>query len=116
MRELKGGIGECGVYIRCRENYHQEVKIGRIIGIATPICEKYGLNVPDFKILPTAKYRCGCYYYSRQLITLNIPIKFGILLHELAHHITRMKYGRGTAAHGSEFKTVLNKLFEEYNV
>ena len=111
------GSGEAGVYIRSLDNYFQPIRIDKIAEIATSICKKYDTPwVPNFEILPPARRRWGCYYYERQLITLNLPTKFGNFLHELAHHINRCRHGRYVESHGFEFKNILNMLFDEYHV
>ena len=114
--QKSGGTGEGGVLVRSKENYHQPVGVDLIEKIANSVCKKYKTPwVPDIMIMPNAKRRWGCYYYSRKLITLNLPTRLGNLLHELAHHITRCRYGN-VESHGILFKNILKQLFDDYNV
>ena len=119
--QRKGGTGEAGVYIRSRENYHSEVLPRNIVELAKPVCDKFGVKLPTFEVRAPAKRRWGVYYYGQDFVGLNLPIKLGTLLHELAHHIHYHKVkSRGgycrRLGHNWEFKEILNKLFDFYSV
>lgn len=112
--ETKGGTGEAGVYIRNKENYHTEIKAGSLEKLAEPVCQKYGVVVPDFIVRPQARRRWGYCYYGKNLISLNLPIKLGVFYHELAHHINY--YKKHGVGHTQQFKQILNDIFQMYNV
>lgn len=113
--EKSGGWGEGGVFIIDRDRYHKEIKVGEIAGIVIPLCNKYNVSVPTFEIRPHRRRQWGTCYPERSLIALNLPIRLGIIYHELAHFITCKKYGMWHH-HDRYFKMVLNEILESNNV
>lgn len=123
MMLRKGGSGEAGVHIRSREKYHQPVTTTTIPIYAEASCQFYRVGVPSIEVVPSVRRRWGTYHTSKLSrvpfgfeggrVRLNYPI-LGVLLHELAHHITWQVYH--VNGHGPRFKAVLNNLFEWWQV
>jgi hypothetical protein len=116
MRDYKGGTGESRVYIRSKEEYHKEILPDSIDPIATIVCDYYDLPLPEFEVRPNAKNLWGRYYSKRKLVTLNMPIKLGVLLHELAHYINDQKNIHRNGHHDYGFSSILNEMFEIWNI
>ena len=115
MKTKSSGKGESGILVDWAA-YHRDITVNDIASIVIPICTRYNVVVPSFEIRPHRHYRRGTCYYHKRLIALNLPIRVGVLYHELAHHISFQLYRNLGKGHGYWFKKILSDIFRDNNI
>lgn len=113
--KAKGGTGEAGVHIRSSKKYHEPVPEPMVPVYSRLVCRYYSVPEPIIEIRTELKTNWGKYHYKDKRIVLSY-VTLGVLLHELAHHISFILHHRNGTGHFSEFKAILSNLFDWWEV
>ena len=92
------------------------MELREIKKLVTKVARDYGLTKRKVLVKDGRGRRNACYSHYERAIKLPIwsrrPV---VVLHELAHWITRVMSGRDYAAHGREFTGIFMELLRRYN-
>jgi hypothetical protein len=109
------GSGEAGIRNPLsKERYCQEVGIEVMDAVLKASCEYFGCQQPVGVVVQESNTRqWGKYKQDEKVIYLN-RARFGVLVHELAHHITRELHPTipWREHHGPAFYEVLQEMHD----
>jgi len=84
--------------------------------MTTFFCSWYGVDEPTLKHNPapatSIQFR-GRYHPKTKMLSFNQEWQ-GVMLHELAHHITHELGRNGTGKHGYEFSSLLQEMIDNW--
>ena len=114
--------GESGINVMERKQYLKELCDEVIEVVVTQSCKKFGVSEPSVVLLPEPRGSgwAGFYRHSNKEVTINRRY-MGLLIHEVAHHITKEVYGKIRSNgyhihHGPEYKSVVQELHDFWRV
>ena len=89
------GTGEAGISSIPKEKYFEELSDPVIEAVVTASCNMFEVSEPTIVLLPEPSSRRwgGQYKHKSQEVLINRRY-MGLLIHEVAHHITKELYGK----------------------
>ena len=108
------GTGESGLKKpMSKERYESDVSLDMIDVVLEASCSVFGCEQPtQVDVIEVDINKWGKYWYYTKVITLHRPI-LGVLIHELAHHISRELYTIPKHTHHEEhFWDTLQELHD----
>ena len=101
---------------RTSDNCEPLMELREIKKLVTKVARDYGLTKRKVRVKDGRGRRIACYSHYERAIKLPLwarrPV---VVLHELAHWITRVMWGEDYAAHGREFTGIFMELLRRYN-
>jgi len=118
--ETSGGTGECGVFIKNRETYHTEILPESMPDLAEVACRYFNVTTPSFEVRNHSRRCWGKYIIKTKTVAIYEPIRMGVVLHEVCHHIRHeesLRTGiKEQGHHDHRFKQILQEVYNLFDI